>query len=77
MTTPDERRVEFKLRRIQRELDHLDPQTRQHEVVRIRLQILRNAISLVRVDEPARAVLLEQVDDLAISCEVQLSGGGR
>ena len=43
----EERRVQFTLARLSRQLDRLDPETRQREIVRIRLQILRNAIRLV------------------------------
>lgn len=70
--------VEFVLARVRRELDCLDPETRQREIVRIRLQILRNALRLVGgLSVEARAVLLEQVDDLAACVNVRLAGGAR
>jgi hypothetical protein len=75
---PDEARVEFRLARLQREIDRLEPEARHREVLRIRLQILRNAIGLVkRLTAPARAAFLEWLDDLADCVGVRLAGGAR
>ena len=74
------RRVDEMLQRLQRKLDGLAPDARFREVMRVRLQILRNSVRLGCPDEwrvEARDVLLEQIDELADCCGVQLAGGAR
>lgn len=69
----EERQVAFRLARLQRRLDRLPPELRTREVWRIRLQILRNSIRVAAgTTTPARAVLLEQVDELAACVGVPL-----
>ena len=71
----DEKRCQFKLARLNRQLDELDPVTRQREVIRIRLQILWNSIRVAPgLTAPARAVLLEQIVDLGACCNVPIAG---
>lgn len=59
-------RVERMVAKVNRRLAALDPAERVTEVMRIRLQILHNSVRLVGgLEAPARAAILEQVDDLA------------
>jgi hypothetical protein len=68
--------VEFTLAKLQQQVDRIPtPRARRGAVLGIRLQILRNSIRVAPgLTASARAVLLEQVDELAANLEA-LKGG--